>query len=309
MKDIHRNTFAVAGGLILASALVASLAYADSGKINLPDGFSHWTSAVPDGISFSVSDGGRTHPLQVFRDQNGNLARGTESQIYSSNWSGYVLANYETNKTYTSAAGTWTVPSVTAPAVKSAGYSSSWIGIGGFCENSNCNPGDGTLIQLGTESDVNSSGKANYYAWYEMLPQAETEIRGFTVAPGDNITATLALQSVTRGRQTWKLALTDAAKHVSWSTDVQYQSSELSAEWIEEAPSSYSGVLPLADYNTIKFNPENNGIPYFASNYQVILDYDPYGQTSNPSTAAADDAFNACWGTNKTLTVCAAPKS
>ena len=271
----------------------------------------HWTLAVPDGISFSVSDGGRTHPLQVFRDQNGKLARGAEDQLYSGNWSGYVLANYETHTTYTSATGTWIVSSSKAPAAKSSGYSSSWVGIGGFCENTSCSRGDGTLIQLGTESDVTAAGVSSYYAWYEMLPESETEIRGFTVAPGDSITATLALASITRGRQTWKLTMTDATRHAAWTTNLNYQSSELSADWVEEAPSSRSGILPLANFGTATFDPEaaNNTTPSFVPTEEVIM-LNPYGETSNPSLPDADyDGFNACWGSNGTLTTCPAPVS
>lgn len=302
----------IAGGLILGSAIVASVAYADNGSTAFfPAGYSHWTASVPDGIPFSVSDGGRTHTLRVFRDQSGTLARGTVGQLYSGNWSGYVLANYETRKTYTSAAGTWIIPSATVPPAQSSGYSSSWVGIGGFCENANCTRGDGTLIQLGTESDAAKSG-ASYYAWYEMLPQAETPISGFAVKPGDKITASLALQGVSRGRQTWKLALTDMTTGAAWSKNVSYQSSELSADWIQEAPSSNSGILPLADYTIATFDPEtvgNGGDPSFSTTNEVIM-LNPHGETSNVSAPDTDkDGFNACWGSGTTLTPCTAPAS
>src|SRR5580698_6307176 len=74
-----------------------------------------WTMQVPDGISFSVGDGERTHALRIFRDGSGTLARTTQNQIESGNWSGYVLADYETGRTYTSAAGAWAVPAAAVP--------------------------------------------------------------------------------------------------------------------------------------------------------------------------------------------------
>lgn len=311
----------IAGGLILFAALAASLTYADEGaKVTFPGGFPHWTMAVPDGVSFSVGNGERTHPLRVFRDQSGKLARGTENQLASGNWSGYVLAKYETGKTYTSAAGTWIVPSAAVPTGQSVGYSSAWVGIGGFCENANCTRGDGTLIQLGTESDANGSG-ANYYAWYEMLPQSETLIPGFVVHSGDRVTASLALLPGSQNqnrfsrflqRQTWKLTITNVTTGATWTKNVNYQSSELSADWVQEAPSSYSGILPLANYGTATFDPEtvNNGTnPSFTTANEVIM-LNPNGQTSNPSTPDTDtDGFNACWGNGTTLTACSAPIS
>lgn len=309
MKKQNRAAF-VAGGFLVISVLAVSFAYAEG------DGH-RWTMETPDGVSFSVGNGEHTHPLHVFRDQSGKLARGTDNQLQSGNWSGYVLAKYETGKTYTNAAGAWTVTSASVPSGQTAGYSSSWVGIGGFCENTGCTRGDGSLIQLGTESDADASG-AHYYAWYEMLPQAETLIPGFAVHPGDKITASLALQpSQSRfGRffqqQTWKLTLANVTTGATWTKNVNYQSSELSADWIQEAPSSRSGILPLANYGTATFDPEtiNNGVnPAFTTANEVIM-LNPNGQTSNPSAPDTDaDGFATCFGNGTALSACGAPGS
>src|SRR5206468_2812963 len=82
----------------------------------------------------------------------------------SGNWSGYNQGTLEktvsaTNpKLFTSVAGDWIVPTA---AHHNGGptdqYSSSWIGIGGGCVNSNCLLTDNTLIQAGTEQDVHGS--------------------------------------------------------------------------------------------------------------------------------------------------------
>src|SRR6516164_5653235 len=92
--------------------------------------------------------------------------------------SGYAVANFKTGQYYTSAVATWQVPAVTyGYTTDTSGweYSSTWVGIGGFCEaenpqGTNCTLVDGTLIQLGTSSEVPAGGGAYYWAWYEMLP-------------------------------------------------------------------------------------------------------------------------------------------
>jgi hypothetical protein len=75
----------------------------------------------------------------------------------------------------------------------SSEYSANWVGTGGFCENQLCTRGDKTLIQLGTEQDVAPDGiTTQYYAWYEMLPAAETPLPANNIVkPGDTITASL----------------------------------------------------------------------------------------------------------------------
>ena len=111
------------------------------------------------------------YTIQVLRRTDGRVLQSTLHQMTSTNWSGYVAANFGTKQTYTSAQGTWVVPAVThfSDPRFSAEYSSSWVGIGGFCENTNCTVIDNSLLQLGTEQDASSSG-TRYYAWYEALP-------------------------------------------------------------------------------------------------------------------------------------------
>jgi len=216
------------------------------------------------------------HPL---RTPKGQLRRGVREQIETSNWSGYAVARFQTGTDYTSASGAWTVPSVSNAPGFSNSYSSSWVGVGGFCLNSSCSSVDNTLIQLGTEQDASGSGATQYYAWYELLPKSPVQIP-LAVSPGDRIVASLVdgaagVRSASlraRGfrrasgpkggggraggpkRQTWTLTMTDQTTGSSWSTTVSYDSSLASAEWVQEAP--YSGsVLPLADYGTATFDP------------------------------------------------------
>src|SRR5262249_62423014 len=84
-------------------------------------------------------------PIQPNRNDDGTLKRGRHSEIDTSNWSGYAIANFETRQKYTSASATWTVAPVTYDPTNpdiTDEYSSTWVGIGGFCTNVQCTRGD-----------------------------------------------------------------------------------------------------------------------------------------------------------------------
>ncbi len=259
-------------------------------------------------VTANNSSSGHVHQFRPRLDPKGNVLHGTRNEVESSNWSGYVVSRYMTAREYTAASGTWTVPAVDAA---SAGYSSSWVGIGGFCINQNCTQIDHTLIQLGTEQEADGFGNTNYYAWYETLPDPEIKIESFPVNPGDTITASLKEVSGHGRRGTWLLSLDDKTTGSVWSRTVSYNSSLDSAEWIEEAP--YSGIiLPLADYSMANFDFGTvNGAenPALAAPESVIM-YNPNGQTSNPSAPDSDtDCFNACWGNYNMLASCSPSNS
>jgi len=194
---------------------------------------------------------GRKHaPVEVLRDVNGDPIRTSDGRLTSGNWSGYVVASYQTKEHYTAAQATWTVPTVTYDGFEA--WSSSWIGIGGFCENKKCEPEDETLIQLGTEQDAVSPSETDYYAWYEMLPY-DSIPTSLVVNPGDVITASLSCAGACESPQSWTLSMTNETTSDSWSDVFSYESPELSVEVIEEAP--YSGViLPLADFDKATFS-------------------------------------------------------
>lgn len=282
----------------------------------------------------------RHAPISVHRNDDGSLKLGPRNQaIETSNWSGYAVAYFSTAQSYTAATATWTVPAVTyktPPKVcrtvtsffggtrqictqshPSAEYSSSWVGIGGYCENSTCSTVDNTLIQLGTEQDVSSSGETQYYAWIETLPESESELSpsSYPVSPGDTITASLSCPNCTPGAtQTWTLEMT-SSRGWTYKSTVSYASTLLSAEWIQEAPSSSGGVLALADYGTASFDATANGSslpPAGALDTSDvsngILMVDPYGETSAPSTLVPSSLFNTCWGNNpSSIASCSMP--
>jgi len=245
-------------------------------------------------------------PIETQRRDDGTLARGLHSETLTSNWSGYAIAQYQTGQYYTWVQATWVVPAVTFGRTMFSffareEYSATWVEIGGFCLNTQCTSVDNSLIQLGIEENVSSSGATSYSAWYEMLPQAEVPITGFKVNPGNQITASLQCVSACSAgvTQSWLLSMTNNTTGQTWSQNFTYSSSLASADWIEEAPSSFGGTLPLADYSRISpfvpivgANSAWNSLTLSANGIQMS---DAYGQTSSPSSTDAN-GFAICWG-------------
>jgi len=149
----------------------------------------------------------------------------------STNWSGYAVA--AAAGSVSSVSGSWNVPAVTG-----SGYSAQWVGIDGWTST--------TVEQIGTEADY-LGGSAQYYAWYEMYPANYFTIP-VPIKAGDAISA-----GVTYGSGVFSLTLADTT---TGKSDTVTQSApgvqRSSAEWIVEAPSSYS-VLPLANFGSVTF--------------------------------------------------------
>ena len=183
---------------------------------------------------------------------------GGSSYWKSSNWSGYAVTG---KGPYTNVTGSWTVPAVQRPRKSLYGFSAAWVGIDGFLQ------GDASLIQTGTEQDY--FGGASYNAWWTSSAQGYAEqviTSGCTtggaacgqVAPGDAMSASITLAS---GSGTITLADSAAGHAWSYTTTIAYSGPATSAEWIMEAPSSSFGVLPLANYGTVTFDPGTvNGV-------------------------------------------------
>lgn len=202
-----------------------------------------------------------------------HIVKHTKSVLQSGNWSGYAA----TSTTYTSAVGHWTVPTVSG---SGSHFSSQWVGIDGF-SNSN-------LIQTGTEADV-VNGRAQYDAWWEILPAAETVIPSITVRPGDSFTASVAKQSGT----TWKITITDNSTGASFTTNRTYRGPGTSAEWIEEA-TQVNGVIGAPPrFTTFSFtnSTANGGNPNLNSNGEILLVQN--GTTfSTPSAVSGGNSFS-----------------
>jgi hypothetical protein len=174
------------------------------------------------------------------------------STVYSTNWSGYGAAtNLSTPATgsVTAVSGSWVVPTVTGPR-RGTDYSSAWVGIDGLS--------DDTVEQIGTEQDV-SNGSAHYDAWWEMyssgIGQPEQVISGFTIKPGDSISASVQYT----GSGNFVLTITDSTSKKSFATTQNTSAtqsptaSQNSAEWIVEAPTVGGRQASVADFGTITF--------------------------------------------------------
>lgn len=164
----------------------------------------------------------------------------------STNWSGYAVT--AAAGSVQSVTGSWVVPSVSGSGTS---WSSSWVGIDGF--NSS------TVEQIGTDSDL-SNGVAKYYAWYEMYPAYPVNLPN-KVVPGDTMIASVTYKGSAPGNKS-SFILTIAeydqnTTNLSWSfttTQTIRGAQRSSAEWIQEAPSSNRGVLPLAPFGTVAFS-------------------------------------------------------
>ena len=89
----------------------------------------------------------------------------------------------------------------------------------------------------------------DYYGWYEMYP-ADPVYFSNTVRAGDHISASVTFS----GTETYTLVLKDTTQ--GWTQTITKNESGLdrsSAEVITEAPSSETGVLPLADFGTVSY--------------------------------------------------------
>jgi hypothetical protein len=160
----------------------------------------------------------------------------------STNWSGYALHN----GTYRSVSASWVEPTGHCSG-SGQKFSSFWVGIDGF--------NSGSVEQTGSEVDCRGR-TPRYFAWYEMFPAFPVNFAN-PVRPGDHFTGTVTFD----GSGRFTLTLKDTTRHWSHTIHKSLKSAKRSsAEIIAEAPSSSSGVLPLADFGTVHFtNAKANG--------------------------------------------------
>ena len=227
----------------------------------------------------------------------------------SSNWSGYNIGTgypqVPTGTLFTSISGEWTVPTATAHTAGQAEDSASWIGIGGGCITDDCAATDSTLIQAGTEQDVSASGQASYDAWWEIIPETETEI-SLPVHAGDAIQVTIAETSVPGD---WSIVIDNLTTGQKFSTTTPYSSTEDTVEWIEETPleigTGGTGVATMPNLTTVQFtNATYNGVnPKFQTIDEMQLDNNNVIEATPSAPGSALNTFNDCtWAAS-----CAAP--
>jgi hypothetical protein len=186
----------------------------------------------------------RQHAPRIVAGLRPDRVEGNVTISDSTNWSGYAV----TGSSFTSAKGSWTVPSVNCTKTPNT-YSSFWVGIDGWTSS--------TVEQTGTDSDCNGSSPS-YYAWYEFYPKGSVNISSITVAPGDKMSA-----AVTYSGSEFTVTITNETTGKTYSKSSKVNSAKrTSAEWIAEAPccTRGGGILPLSDFGTVDFGDDYTGI-------------------------------------------------
>jgi Peptidase A4 family len=200
----------------------------------------------------------------------------------STNWSGYAVTG--ANGTYKSVSASWKEPTATCTSRRSAQYASFWVGLDGY--------NSGSVEQTGTDSDC-SGTSPRYYGWYEMYPAFPVNFSN-TVRPGDSMSASVTFS----GTQTFTLVLKDSTQ--GWTQTITKNQTGLdrsSAEVITEAPSSSSGVLPLADFGTISYSTSSaNGSSLGGqSPIQITMVNNSGADKDSTSSISSGGAFSNTW--------------
>jgi Peptidase A4 family len=236
-------------------------------------------------------------------------ARAQLNANQSSNWFGYNAGTIERGgQLFTSITSDWTVPTASQHTRNQAESSATWIGIGGGCLDAGCGLQDATLIQTGTEQDVDSSGHPSYSAWWELVPAPAVTISNFTVSPGDRVQASVSVGSPA----IWTITLKDLTRVETFSTTVPYTSTQSTAEWIEETPLTIgaggTGQASLPALSTTAFDHAtvDGSSAHLTPGEQIQLIDSTGGVIGTPSAPDAQaDGFAACaWATR-----CAVPAS
>jgi hypothetical protein len=261
--------------------------------------------ASPTSAATAAAGGTRRAVVHIVHVRGGKV-----NTNQSDNWSGYNIGidypQVPAGTTFTNISGEWTVPTAKQHTKGEAEYSASWIGIGGGCVTDNCEVTDSTLIQAGTEQDVSSAGKASYDAWWEIIPEPETEI-SLPVTAGNKIYVSID-EADTPG--IWSITIDNLSTGRSFSTTTPYSSSMDTAEWIEETPleigTSGTGLAAMPTLGTVHFTDAtlNAANPRFQTIDEMQLATSSGQVIATPSAPGPKrNSFNDCvW-----KRTCAAP--
>jgi hypothetical protein len=234
---------------------------------------------------------------------HGQLVRPVFNAHQSSNWFGYNQGSLELGgKQFNAITGDWIVPRATQHTAGQAENSSDWIGIGGGCVDAGCTVTDNTLIQAGTEQDVDATGADSYSAWWEIIPGPSIGI-SMTIAPGDHMQSSIA--ELIPGSNLWSIVLNDVTRGESFSTTVPYSSTHLTAEWIEETPlllgtdAGFAALPNLADPAFTSATTNGGGAGLVSSEQMQLIDANGNVIGSPSAPNATHDGFSACtWATS-----------
>jgi peptidase A4-like protein len=212
------------------------------------------------------------------------LADGTAD---SYNWGGYAV----TGTDFTSAKGTWTVPTVDCAKSPNA-WVSFWVGIDGYSST--------TVEQAGTLTWCNRS-TAEYYTWYEFYPAATTYISTVPSKPGDKMFA-----QITYNGSEFKVEIKDDTTGKSFTKSQAVSgAARTSAEWIVEAPETVTGITNLADFTKASFTGGTatdsaiaaGPISAFGSDVEKITQIDDteYTESTTSGLSTSGEGFTTTW--------------
>jgi hypothetical protein len=210
----------------------------------------------------------------------GAHGRGRDTTVESTNWSGYAATG--SNGAFKSVSASWTQP--TATCSHGDQYAAFWVGLDGYSSDS--------VEQTGSDSDCDGR-TAEYYGWYEMYPAYPVDYSN-PVSPGDSMSASVTFS----GSDTYTLVLKDNTK--GWTQTQVIDESGLdrsSAEVITEAPSSSSGVLPLADFGTVSYSVSTaNGTSLGSQSPTAIIMVDNSGRDKDSTSSInSSGGFSNTW--------------
>jgi hypothetical protein len=171
-------------------------------------------------------------------------------------------------------------------------YASFWVGLDGYASSS--------VEQIGTDSDCLGPGKPTYYGWFEMYPAASVNLSGYTVGPGDSLTADVSVAN-----NVFVLTLVDHTRGWTFDTSQPSSAAASSAEWVAEAPSLCGRtcrVLPLAKFGNVTFtnagatNNQQTGTIASFTNDAITMTNSRGIIKAQPSTlSATGDSFTDTW--------------
>jgi hypothetical protein len=239
----------------------------DAGHVTV----THGPAIRNGGVGVHIVSRPGTRPLS----EHGGIAREEES----TNWSGYAADS----GTYSSVSASWVQPAVSCSS--GSQYAAFWVGLDGYSSS--------TVEQTGTDSDCDN-GSPSYYGWYETYPNPSYNF-GDTVEPGDTIDASVTYE----GDNNFLYTLADETQGWSVNTNQTEDDAALSsAEVIIEAPSSDSGVLPLADFGTVNLSDALvDGSDIGSDNPAQIVIADSSGNLEDTvsSLSSNGENFSATW--------------
>ncbi|MGH8987976.1 MAG: G1 family glutamic endopeptidase [Acidimicrobiales bacterium] len=201
-------------------------------------------------------------------------------------WSGEVAwASKNGVSGFDQVTGAWVQPVVASSS--SVEYADTWVGVDGY---------DGKLLQTGTTASTRD-GTVSYEAWFVAwngTPSGMTIIDE-PVAAGDHLQV-----SINRNASgAWSVNLGDVTEDWTWSTTVTYAATGATAEWIEEAPGTWSTPAhyqTLADYGSATFTTvrADGAAPATVTTFDIAEDG---AVVSYPSTYdASENSFTVQYG-------------